>query len=915
MKKARFRNIRRTITGTLNRFFAISAIVALGAGFLGGLEATTPDMKDAADSYMDKYRLYDLDVVNRLGFSQEQVQQILETDGVDCVQKAVVQDEVFVDSQNKRYTMRVFGMDGLGDTSQEVAGTSQDATGEMNINNFNLIAGRVPQKADECLVQITSVYSASAPQVGNVLAVIEDGGDSFNFRQVTVSGVIKSPMFISAEMEPSTVGSGFLDMAIYVRPDFFVMENYNHVFLTLDGARELSTWSDEYKSLINDVKARIDGSLREQVYAQFDSIVEYADSLDEVIGKAVAADASLLAAEKNLAGRHEEVLSVLGQNADEALVAALKKESELNKNPLKNAVAYDISSASISEALASVQSFRSSVFAVEDRSQNSGYSGYKDNVEKISSLSKVFPVFFFFIALLVSLTTMTRLVEEKRTETGTLKSLGFSSFQLLGQYLLYAFLSSLLGCVVGLVVGFKLFPAAVSFAYGMMYSVPVGDLPFRWNIAIPVSAIAIGVILIATAVACVSETLANPAKLMAPKAPAPGKRIFLEKVGFIWNRLNFSRKVTVRNMFRYKRRLWMTITGIAGCSALLVAGFGLRDSLQDIISIQFRDIDTYNITVLFNNSKAYSEDAVAREFLEDESTVNEWLKVAGESVTCRNGDKLLAFTLYVPEDVDKMRHFMNLRTRKGHKPISLEQDGIVMNEKQTELLGIKPGDSVEIENGDGVKQQVTVVAAAENYLYNNIYASPDEYRKLFGKEASFNAALCRVAPEKNSKETVARIMESPSVLYAMWIDSLLANAHKTIDSINIVVVVIILTSGLLSLIVLYNLTNINICERKREIATLLVLGYTEKEARKYIFREINILSVIGTVVGLFLGGPLHAIVVHATEVNVVMWGRTVHPLSYLFAFAVSILFALAVNLLMKKSITEIDMVESLKSKD
>lgn len=902
-KKARLKNITRTITGTLNRFLAISAIVALGAGFLGGLEATTPDMKDAADSYMDKYNLYHLDVVNRLGFTEEQIRMIAGTEGVEYAHKAILQDEVFVDSQNKRYTMRVFGM--------------LPENGEMELNGYELLDGTVPQSSDQCLVQITSTYSASAPKVGEVLTVTEDGGAGFSSSSLTVSGIIKSPMFISAEMEPSTKGSGFLDMAIYVRPDFFVMENYNHVFVTVKGARDMDTWSKEYKNLTSEVSARIDNALRDQVYDQFDSMIDYAGNLDDVIAKAVAADRNLRLAEGEQAARHEEVLKIIsgGKNPDVALVEGLKKEIELNENPIKDYLAYDIEVGSLSESIVKIQSLRSSVFSVEDRSQNSGYSGYKDNIEKISSLSKVFPVFFFFIALLVSLTTMTRLVEEKRNEIGTLKSLGFSSFQLLGQYLLYALLSSILGCAVGLVVGFKLFPAAVSFAYGMMYSVPLGQLPFRWNIALPVSGIAIGVILVATAAACFSETLSEPAGLMAPKAPAPGKRIFLERIGFIWNRLNFSRKVTVRNMFRYKRRLWMTIAGVAGCSALLVAGFGLRDSLQDIISIQFNQIDTYNITVLFNSPKAYDQDQVVRDFLDDRSTVKEWLKVSGESVTCRNGDKLLAFTMYVPEDVDSMRDFINLRTRKGHRPIDLEQDGIVMNEKQTELLGIRPGDFVELENNSGVKRQVKVVAAAENYLYNNIYATPSEYEKLFGQTPEYNAALCRLVPEKNNKATVSKIMESPSVMYAMWIDSLLANAHKTIDSINIVVVVIIFTSGLLSLIVLYNLTNINICERKREIATLLVLGYTEKEARKYIFREINVLSVLGAAAGLFLGGPLHAIVVHATEVNVVMWGRTVHPLSYVYAFLVSILFTVVVNLIMKKSITKIDMVESLKSKD
>ena len=899
-RRARLKNVFRTITGSLNRFFAVSAIVALGAGFLGGLEATSPDMNAAADSYMDEYDWYDLDVVNQLGFDAEEIDAIKKIEGVEKILPATVDDDVFLDSDRKRLTIRIFGM--------------LPEKGEPEINRFKLKQGTYPKNSGECLVQMAGLYSTSLPNVGDVLTLLDGRGGKYGSEKLTVSGIVQGPMFFSAEMEPSAKGSGSLDLALYVHPDFFYEAECNHVYLTVKGARELDTWESGYRNLVDSVSHEIESSLKEKVLARFDSIGEGLGQIDEIFSEASRADEKLIEAESSAIEKHERVIDILtGSGAEKNLTDALK--ADVWKSGLKYRTDFSNASKSISDAFEKLGSFRENVFSVEDRRQSTGYSSYRENIEKISSLSKVFPVFFFFIALLVALTTMTRLVEEKRTEIGTLKSLGFSGFQLLGQYLSYAFLSSIFGCAVGLAIGFKLFPASVTFSYGMMYTVPLGKLPFRWEIAVPVSSIAVGVILFATAIACVPETIARPAVLMSPKAPAPGKRVLLERIGFIWKRLSFSRKVTVRNMFRYKKRLWMTLAGVAGCSALLVAGFGLRNSLQDILAVQYDELSIYNVSLLLNDDSAFENDAIIKKMLSDEKIVSDWMKVSGENVKISKGEKELAMTLYVPADENRIDSFMVLRTRKGHDEIRLDDDGVVITEKQCEVLGVKAGDEIKIENGSGFSTSVRISGITECYMYGIVYMTDGLYRKVFGKTPVFNAALCNFQDEANNQETVSSLMESPSVIYAMWIDSLLSSARKNIAAINVVVFVIIMTSGLLSVIVLYNLTNINICERKREIATLMVLGYTEKESRKYIFREINVLTVIGTLIGLLFGGPLHSLVVHAIEVDVIMWGRSVHPSSYFFAVGASIMFMLFVNLIMRKSLVKIDMVESLKAKD
>ncbi len=899
IKKTRCKNIFRLITGTMNRFLAISAIVALGAGFLGGLEATSPDMKAAADSYMDKYGWYDLDVVNQLGFNAEEIDLIAGCKNVEKIQKALVADDVFLNQQKKRLTMRIFGI--------------LPENGEPEINRFELKKGRYPEKMDECLVQMAGLYSASLPEIGDTLNLL-GGGEDYASSSLKICGIVQGPMFFSAEMEPSAKGSGSLDMALYVRADFFRDADFNHVYLTLKNASKMDTWSDGYKNYVASEKELIESKLEDRILRRFDSLENAKKDLNKIFDTASSADKKMYEAENAASEKNGKVLDILTKNGSnknfyDSLKNDLAKSAKEDRSDFKKA------GESVSDFFEKAKSFKENIFSVENRNQSTGYSSYKDNVEKIDSLSKVFPVFFFFIALLVALTTMTRLVEERRNEIGTLKSLGFSGLQLFGQYLLYAFLSSIIGCAFGLAVGFKLFPMSVTFSYSMMYTIPLGELPFRWEIALPVSAIAVSVILIATAAACIPETIARPAALMSPKAPAPGKRILLEHVHFIWNRLGFSKKVTIRNMFRYKKRLWMTLAGVAGCSALLVAGYGLRDSLNDIISVQYNELSVYNVSLLLGDEGAFEKDSLVKNILNDRTVVSEWMKVGGESVKIISGEKELAMTLYVPEDEKRIDDFMVLRTRRGHDRIVLDENGIVITEKQCEVLGIKPGDSVLIENADGKKIETKVTAQAECYMYSNVYASPAEYKKLFGREASFNGALCNLVPQRNNQETVSALMESPNVIYAMWIDSLLASAKKNIAAINVVVFVVIATSALLSIIVLYNLTNINICERKREIATLLVLGYTEHESKKYIFREVNILSMLGTFAGLFLGGPLHALVVHAVEVNVIMWGRNVHPVSYLFAICMSVLFTFFVNLIMQKSITKINMVESLKSKD
>jgi putative ABC transport system permease protein len=903
MKKTRIKNIVRNIGTSLNRFLSIVAIVALGTGFLAGLESTTPDMEDAADAYMDKTKWYDIDVKNSFGFTTDDIDKLSAVKGVDQVQPAYVTDAVLVSESNVRYTTRIFGY--------------LDNKKPSDSSSFVLLSGRMPERSDECVVQSPSNYTETLPAIGSKISFLNES-IGYSTKSLTVTGIVKNPMFISAESEPSLKGSGSITLGVYVQKEFYTLSAYTDVFLTVKDASQLSTWSNEYKQSVELVAAQLRTVMKPIIDEKMASVNKSGNDVLLSLARVREVKKLLSSDEQNRIEQSKKVASILQYHGKNKLLAnTILLTADAVNQTLKNADDYSFDSITntIDEKLSLMTKKKDNLWSVNTRDSNTGYASFQSNIEKIEAMSKIFPVFFYFIAILVSLTTMTRLVEERRSEMGALKALGFSNAELLMEYLLYALFATLLGCVLGLVVGFKLFPAVISNAYGMMYSIPKVATPFRWNIALVAGSVAVVCILFATLAACFVEIVGTPALLMTPKAPAPGKRILLERISPIWKRIPFSGKVTARNLFRYKKRLYMTITGIAGCSALLVTGFGLHDSIYDIVDKQFGEINKYDLTVVFNDQNTIDDDKSSSEFFTDKSTVEDYMKISTENGHVMHGDNIQPTTIVVPEYPEQLDKFILLRERRSHKTIPFTTNGVVLTEKLCEQLEVKEGDFVTLENADGTKADVMVLGGAENYVYAFAYLCPQTYNSLFNKTVSYASALCNLLPQKNNDKTVETLMNNPSVLYVLSTKKLTANAYDTMRSINIVVVVLIISSGLLSMIVLYNLANINICERKRELATLLVLGYTERESRRYIFREVDILSFIGIALGLVLGIPLHGFIVKTLEVNAAMWGRTIYPLSFICAAFITVLFTFGVNLIMRKSINEINMVESMKVVD
>ena len=550
---------------------------------------------------------------------------------------------------------------------------------------------------------------------------------------------------------------------------------------------------------------------------------------------------------------------------------------------------------------------------VLNRHANVSYVSFEGNAEKVEAIAKVFPIFFFLVAALVALTTMTRMIEEQRTQIGTMKALGYSKGSIAFKYLLYAGSATITGSICGLLIGFKVFPTVIWGAYEIMYTLPPLLAPFNVKYALISSIAAIVCTLLATFAACYGTLIEAPARLMLPRAPKPGKRVFLERIKPLWSRLKFTHKVTVRNLIRYKKRFFMTVFGIAGCTALLLTGFGLRDSISDIVGKQFNEIAQYNTIIQFKNQEA-AVGADMQSILGD-GRFTGYLSVHQANADVTVGNKTQSATLYVPQEAEKLKQFITLRERRSGRDVPFKEDRVVVTEKMAEKLGVKEGSVIQVKDADNRTAQFTVGGITENYVYSYVYIPPALYAQAFGGEPEYLTMIATLADTSrgNRDALTETLLEYDDISSVQFTTDLSEQFSDVIKNIDYIVVVLIISAGLLAFVVLYNLTNINITERQREIATIKVLGFFDREVSAYVYRETALLSLIGTAAGLILGIFLHAFVVKTAEVDIVMFGRSIKPLSFVLAAVMTLVFSVLVNLVMHRKLKKIDMVESMKS--
>lgn len=677
----------------------------------------------------------------------------------------------------------------------------------------------------------------------------------------------------------------------------------------LDSAKEeLSRKKAEGAAKLSDAKIQLDSAEGQLANGK----LEYETVLTTGMLELQAAQTKISEGERQL----EEGKKELEEGEKEALLKMKSGREELLKGKYEAHVQLGDAEKKLRDAEEQLSALENAKWYVNDRDYNPGYSGLSEDADRVDNVAKVFPVFFLLIAGLVCFTTMTRMVEEHRTETGTLKALGYSNLAIAMKYIIYSGAAAILGSLAGGAAGLFTLPYIIVGTYGIMYTIPPTILTISWSSYLLASLTGIVCICLVSLFACYKDLKLTPATLMRPKSPKPGKRILLEYIKPLWNHMNFTSKVTARNLFRYKARFFMTVVGVAGCTALMVAAMGLRDSVTDIADKQFNGLTRYDqIYSLAESGTSKEKEYLMSLFHADESFENTllgdmiWADISGE-----NGGKTLPIRFVIGEDKEQFGKMFILRDRVTREKVPLTDDGIVVTERIGEVFDLKAGDNVIITI-DEEKYKCRVSGFTENYAGSLGYMTPEYYSSMTGSEAKYNVVLTKLAEDSrdDERDIANRYMKSDDIITVTSMTEQVNTMLDMMGSLDFIILVMMFCSGLLAVVVLYNLTNINIAERVREIATIKVLGFYSLETANFIYREGIVLTVIGGLAGLGLGNVFATFIVESIQMDNVMFPKEVSFWSYIIAFAMTIVFSLIVNFMMYFKMRKISMVESLKS--
>lgn len=591
-----------------------------------------------------------------------------------------------------------------------------------------------------------------------------------------------------------------------------------------------------------------------------------------------------------------------------------KKEYEDAKKDAEDEIAEN--QQKLDDAKKELEDLEMPEWMVTDREALPEYTDYGDNADRLRNIGQVFPVIFFLVAALISLTTMTRMVEEQRTQIGTLKALGYKKSAIAAKYICYAFFATLLGSVLGMLIGEKIIPYIIITAYGIMYHNVANtiSIDYQPGFALIASTASVVCTVGATLFASGKELQETPASLMRPPAPKEGKRVLLERLTFIWKHLSFSWKSTIRNLFRYKKRLIMTVFGIAGSMGLMLVGFGIQDSISDIAAIQYRELQHYDGMVIEDSDATEEEHAELFEYMKENEQIAHCNRVQMTKISAPKGSSSVSIYLFVPESLSEFAKDVTLKNRITGETYELTDEGAAISEKTASLLGLKVGDMIPLKKGDK-EYKVRVAVITENYMSHYLYMTPRVYEQTFGEKPEYENIVFTMQEDcKDDLEMAgSRILANPGALSISYTSSLASQVDRMLSTLDAVILVLIVSAGMLAFVVLYNLNNINITERQRELATLKVLGFYDGEVSQYVLRENVILTVLGIMFGAVFGILIHRYVITTVEVDAVMFGRNIKPLSFLYSGILTSIFSIVVNGVMHFKLKTIDMVESLKS--
>lgn len=900
MRKAVFKDFIRNIKGSLGRFFAIMAIVAIGVAFFAGVTASSGDMKHSSDSYYDEYNMNDIRILSSIGFTSQDIEAVSKVYGVKAVYKTNTHD-VLVDYDGRENVAHISGV--------PVGKASDD---DSYINQLRIKEGRLPQNDKECVVKYEDTRKSM--QVGDVISfksgTEDDINDTFKDTEYTVVGIVYTPCYVSYDLGSSGIGNGHINYCIYVGDDEFKNNYYTECYAVIDGANDMDTYSDEYKKLIDKYADDIKAISKERLDIRKQTVID-----EYTRAKADKKEELLETIKKNVEDSITEQYQAYYPGMDVSSMIAPYVNTAYEK-----AVAqfdFDVVNAEydkkMNETLADSDSWE---WYVLTRESSYSFRDYESSANRMKAIATVFPLFFIIVAGLVCLTTMTRMVEEERGLIGTYKALGYGKATIALKYVIYAFLASLTGAVIGCAAGLRLFPYIIYESWNIIYQMPAIKYASHTILSVVAVASLILVTLIATLYSCYNELSEVPSALMRPKAPKNGKKILLEHT-FIWKHLSFTKKVTMRNIFLYKKRFFMTVIGIAGCGALITAGFGIKDSVQSIIDNQYGQIIHYDNILVFNKNA----DSDARNNLSDKISSDEYYKSSLMDYAYTAEVKIpgsaddYSTEITVVNDTSAYMDYVTFRTRRSKKTIELDDSGVIISEKLAKDLNVKEGDNVLIHDEDNKQATVKVSGVMEMYINNYIFMTSEYYSQVFGYTPDNNRILGILTSDGEDIQSVIgdRYLTDNNVKSLTFVKANITRFENMIQSLDLVTWVLIISAGMLAFVVLYNLTNVNISERIREIATIKVLGFYDREVGEYVYRENIILTLIGGVFGLLLGMALHAYIMTTIELDGVMFGTKINISSFLISYGITILFSLLINIFMYPSLKKIPMVESLKS--
>lgn len=895
MKKTTLREIRQS----LGRYLAIFAIVAMGVGFFAGLKITRQVMITSANAYLEEKQLYDFRLLSTLGFEDEDVQTLSSKEDIRFVEGAVAADILYFNQQGNEDVIKAHSL-------------------LQNINGLEVVAGRLPQQATECVVD-ANLYDKSALGTKIVLSEnnVEEDLDYFAYREYTIVGIAQSSAYIQFERGTTALGNGQVSGFMYLLPQGFCAEFYTEIYVKFN--QDYPIYSKDYNDYIDEKEPLWKDYCKAQGERRYQAIVADAEAElanakqtlaeEKADAKQTLADAKkeLTDAEAELADAHAELADAHAELAD----GWAKYNDSYAEFEEKIAEAEQ----EIADAEADIANIEKPETYVLNRDTNIGYACFQNDSSIVEGLANVFPVFFFLVAALVCMTTMNRMVEEQRTQIGVLKALGYGEAAIMGKYLFYSGSAALAGCIAGYFLGIHLFPFVIWTAYGMMYQMGSIVYIFDGSTALLCLACALLCSMGTTWISCRHELKEVAADLMRPKAPRAGKRVFLEWLPFIWKRLKFLHKVSVRNIVRYKRRFFMMVIGISGCTALLVTGFGIRDSVVDIADQQFQEIQTYQFGITLKNGIKDANDPSLTEFTEILDTYGgSFLPVLETTMDLQTPENLKSIHLIIVENPAQIGEYIDLHT-PDKTAISYPKAGeAVICEKLAKRYRIQIGDTIHLFEENGTEVQAVVSGICENYIYNYIYLNAETYQTALGTFLYKNV-YANITKDADIHAVGAAIMKANNITAVSINADMLVRFSSMMSSMNYIVFVVIACAAALAFIVLYNLNNINITERIREIATIKVLGFYRNETAAYVFRENTALTAIGCAVGLLLGKLLHIYVMHKVDIDLMSFDVHVKAVSYLLSILLTFAFTWIVNRIMTGKLENINMAESLKSVD